>query len=101
MNWKEKVKIATPLFRNRYVLTALVFLVWLGFFDQNNFVDRLSLVNRNKELERQKEYLQKEIEENREKMEELRSHSDKLEKFAREQYMMKKKDEDLFIVIKE
>lgn len=101
MNWREKVKIAAPLLHNKYVLTAIVFLVWLGFFDQNNFVDRISLVNRNKELKRQKEYLQKEIDENREKMEELRSHSDKLEKFAREQYLMKKPDEDLYIVIEE
>lgn len=98
MDWKEKLKIAAPLLRNKYVLTTLVFLVWLGFFDQNNFVDRISLSNRNRELKRQKEFLQKEIKENMENMEELRSSPEKLEKFAREQYMMKRADEDLFII---
>jgi len=98
MDWKEKLKIAAPLLRNKYVLTTLVFLVWLGFFDQNNFVDRISLSNRNRDLKRQKEFLQKEIKENMENMEELRSSPEKLEKFAREQYMMKRADEDLFII---
>lgn len=98
MDWKEKLKIAVPLLRNKYVLTTLVFLVWLGFFDQNNFVDRISLSNRNRDLKRQKEFLQKEIKENMENMEELRSSPEKLEKFAREQYMMKRADEDLFII---
>lgn len=101
MNWIEKLKIATPLLRNRYVLTSLVFMVWVGFFDQNNFVDRISLANRNRDLKRQREHFQQEIRENKENMEELRSHSEKLEKFAREQYMMKKADEDLFIVVEE
>lgn len=98
MDWKEKLKIAAPLLRNKYVLTTLVFLVWLGFFDQNNFVDRISLSNRNRDLKRQKEFLQQEIKENMENMEELRSSPEKLEKFAREQYMMKRADEDLFII---
>ncbi len=98
MDWKEKLKIVVPLLRNKYVLTTLIFLVWLVFFDQNNFVDRISLSNRNRELKRQKEFLQKEIKENIENMEELRSSPEKLEKFAREQYMMKRADEDLFII---
>lgn len=101
MNWKKKLQIAIPLLHNRYVLTTLVFLVWLGFFDQNNFVDRISLINRNSELNRQKTYLEKEIKENMENMEELKSNSEKLEKFAREEYMMKKPEEDLFIIVED
>ena len=99
MNWRDKLKITAPLLRNRYVLTTLVFLVWVGFFDQNNFADRISLANRNRALENQKERYKLEIIKNRENLEELRSNSEKLEKFAREEYMMKRADEDLFIVV--
>lgn len=101
INWKEKLKIATPLLHNKYVLTTLVFITWLGFFDQNNLVDRISLADHNHELKRQKEFLEKEIKKNRQNMEELRSNSDKLEKFAREEYMMKKPGEDLFIIVED
>jgi cell division protein FtsB len=100
-NWLEKLQVAAPLLRNRYVATTLAFIVWVGFFDQNNFIDRISLANHNRELKRQKELYNAEIIKNRENLEELRSNSDKLEKFAREEYMMKRADEDLFIILED
>lgn len=98
MKWKEITKIILPLLRNKYVLTGLIFIIWMGFFDQNNMVDRISLSNRIRDLKKQKEHYQNEIIENRQRMEELQGSHENLEKFAREQYMMKKPHEDLFIV---
>ncbi|WP_026473787.1 FtsB family cell division protein [Alkaliflexus imshenetskii] len=98
MKWKEITKIILPLLRNKYVLTGLVFIIWMGFFDQNNMVDRISLSKRIRDLKKQKEHYQNEIIENRHRMEELQGSHENLEKFAREQYMMKKPHEDLFIV---
>jgi cell division protein DivIC len=101
MNWNEKLKVIFPLLRNKYIITGLIFLVWLGFFDQNNIVDRISLSSRTKELERQKTHYKQEIIENRRQMEELKGNTENIEKFAREQYMMKRPDEELFIIIEE
>jgi len=96
---KEKILSFLPLLRNKYVLSGLVFIIWVGFFDQNNLVDRFSLARRLKDLERQREHYQNEILENRTRMEELESNRDNLEKFAREQYLMKRPDEEIFIII--
>ncbi len=101
MSWKEKIDIILPLLRNKFVITGLVFIVWIGFFDQNNLVDRFSLNQRIHDLEKQRAHYKTEIEDNVSRMEELKGSHENLEKFAREQYLMKRPDEELFIVIEE
>jgi cell division protein FtsB len=83
------------------VLTVLGFVTWVLFFDQNSFIDRVSLFRNIKTLEQEKERLVNEIDKNRENINELQSSNENLEKFAREVYFMKKPDEDLFIIIHE
>jgi cell division protein DivIC len=101
MSWKEKFDIVLPLLRNKFVITGLIFIVWIGFFDQNNLVDRFSLNQRIHDLEKQRTHYKAEIEDNVSRMEELKGSHENLEKFAREQYLMKRPDEELFIVIEE
>jgi cell division protein FtsB len=50
-------------------------------------------------LKQEREYYIKKIEEDKRKLNELKTDNDNLEKFAREQYRMKRKDEDLYIVL--
>ncbi len=87
--------------RNKYVLTALVFLFWLLLFDQNNLAERRKS-NRvyNQLLEEKGYYLQK-IEVDRKRINELKTNTENLEKFAREQYLMKKDNEDIFVIVDE
>ena len=99
MSKSQKFKVLFPIIRNKFVLTTLIFIVWLFFFDQNSILSRLTLAKNIRELKQQKEYLQEDISQNRENINELQSSSENLEKFAREEYMMKKADEDIFIVI--
>ncbi len=84
---------------NKYVLASLIFLIWMLFLDSNNLIQRFRTMRNIQKLEEQKAYYEKRIEEDREKLNELRSDEEKLEKFAREQYLMKKVDEDVFIVL--
>ncbi len=49
-------------------------------------------------LEGEKEYYQNKIETDNKKLKELKTNDENLEKFAREQYLMKKSDEDIFII---
>ena len=88
MSWKEKAQVILPLIRNKYVLTGLLFIIWLFFFDQNNMVNRMNLSRRINDLEKQKEHYKHEIDENRKRMDELKSNPENLEKFAREQYQI-------------
>ncbi|SDC64387.1 FtsB family cell division protein [Williamwhitmania taraxaci] len=103
MNWTkitQRIKEIKPpkSLRNKYFLTGIVFVLWLGFFDKNNLVDLLGELNKIKSYEKEKLYYQEKIASDREKMKELRTNKENLEKFAREQYLMKKKNEDIFIV---
>lgn len=90
-----------PILRNKFVLTTLVFGVWIVLFDQNNLLDRWSDMNKLKQLEKEKEYYRTKIKEDQKRIQELTSDKDDLEKFAREKYLMKKDDEDVFIVVEE
>ncbi len=86
-------------FTNKYTLVGLLFLVWISFFDKNSFVEKAQLRNKINTLSKEKAYYQQKIEEDNRKMKELLSNRDNLEKFAREQYLMKKEDEDIFIIV--
>ncbi len=96
--WQKLWIIIKPLFKNKYFVTALAFLVWIGLFDQNNLVERFRMYRQINELENQKEHYVEEIEQNNRKLKELQSNPANLEKFAREEYLMKKKNEVIFVI---
>jgi cell division protein FtsB len=85
--------------RNKYLIAAAIFVVWITFFDSNNLIDWSKVVLNISEQESQKKYYKLEIKSIEEKLNELTSNRDSLEKFAREQYMFKEDSEDLFIVV--
>jgi cell division protein FtsB len=87
------------IFRNKYFLTVLVFLIWIILMDSNNLLSRIREVRELRKLKSDKEYYTNKIKEDQEKLKELKTDNHNLEKFAREQYRMKKPDEDLFIVL--
>ena len=85
--------------RNKYLITLIIFVVWLLVLDANNLLDRWRDIRKYRTLQHDKEYFSKKIDEERGKLEELRSDNESLEKFAREQYRMKKPDEDIYIIV--
>ena len=82
---------------NIYVLVSVFFIVWMMFFDTNSFRILWSLESKINDLEEQKKELIRQIDEDRSTIQKL-SDSIELEKFGREQYYLKKADEDIFIV---
>jgi len=87
------------IFRNKYILTLLIFFIWLIFLDSNNLISRYREMRELRKLKNDREYYLNKIENDRSKLRELQTDNHNLEKFAREQYRMKKSDEDLFIVL--
>ena len=87
------------MLRNKYVLTSVLFVLWMLMFDQNNLNERRKNNRDYNQLLKEQEYFQKKIEENRKRIQELKTNNDNLEKFAREQYLMKKDNEDIFIIV--
>ncbi|MEW5845539.1 MAG: septum formation initiator family protein [Bacteroidota bacterium] len=87
-----------PKLRNKFFLTAFIFLIWMLIFDSSNWIEMVATRRRIKSLENEKEYYLRKIEDDKKKIKELRTSPENLEKFAREQYLMKKPNEDIFIV---
>ena len=83
------------------MLTILVFGIWMLFFDQNNLVDRMRMSAEIRQMEADREYYIDQIEKDSTRLHELTTDKDNLEKYAREQFLMKKKNEDVFVVIEE
>ena len=88
-----------PWLRNKYVLTISVFAIWMLFFDQNNVVDRMKMTSEIRQLEEDREYYLEQIQKDSARLSELTTNKENLEKYAREQFLMKKSDEDVFVVI--
>jgi cell division protein DivIC len=88
-----------PLLKNKFTLTLIVFLGWIVFLDQSNLLERIGNLNQFHQLERDKAYYLQKIREDSLKLRELKTDKRNLEKFAREQYRMKKKNEDIFIIV--
>ncbi|MCF8303474.1 MAG: septum formation initiator family protein [Bacteroidales bacterium] len=90
-----------PFLRNKYVLVTLVFLVWLLFFDKNNLIMQFRLSQNLEDLKEQKEFYEEEITNDSANLKNLMGNPDSLEKFAREKFLMKKENEDVFLIIEE
>ncbi|MDM8158809.1 septum formation initiator family protein [Labilibaculum sp. K2S] len=101
MNQKKAQLIILRIVRNKYVITFLVFYFWLFFFDQHSIWERRGNENTIESLEKEKAYFIEKIETDKNRIHELKTNRKNLEKFAREQYLMKKKGEDIFIMIEE
>lgn len=89
------------MIKNKYTLTLLVLFVWVAFFDKNDLASQYRLSKEVKQLEEEKEYFINEIDIIQKDLNELTSNPKTLEKFAREKYLMKKDNEDIFVIVNE
>ena len=96
---KQFWKTIWPYVKNKYVLTLAGFILWLAFFSQYNLMERTRLARNLKDLEREKMYYIEQIQRDSARLQQLTTGTEALEKYAREQYYMKKPNEDLFIIV--
>jgi len=89
------------LFRNKYFLVSSIFLVWMVFFDRNDLFSQWEYHQQVSKLKQERDFYQKETAKVHQDLDELTSNKEKLEKFAREKYLMKKENEDIFVIVKE
>ncbi len=82
---------------NKYVLILLVFVVWMIFFDENSLVNHWELDREIDKLEKSNEYYREEIRNDQKVIDNLND-PDSLEKYAREEYKMKKENEEIFLI---
>ncbi len=87
--------------KNKYAVTIGIFFVWMLFFDQNDIITQVKLKSELYKINKEKNYYQEQILETQEDLENLLNDNNKLEKFAREKYLMKKDNEDIFVIVVE
>ena len=88
-----------PWVRNRYVITSFCFIVWMLFFDQYDLISQIQERRTLQSLEEDKKYYIDEIKKAQQDLDELVTNTQKLEKFAREKYLMKMDDEEVFVIV--
>ena len=89
------------ILKNRYFIAFAVFFIWVLLFDENNLIERSQLLKQYNQLEQDKAYYLQQLEKDSRRLEELQTNNENLEKFAREEYLMKKPNEDVFVIVKE
>jgi cell division protein FtsB len=93
------IKHIPKIFKNFYFIASMVFLIWMLFLDNNDLISQAKLSGKYNDLLEEKAYYKEKIKEVEVDRSGLLSDEELLEKFARERYLMKKKEEDLFIVV--
>jgi cell division protein DivIC len=92
------MQLFTRWITNKYLLATVFFVVWLAFFDHNDMILSYKRNKELKELKAKKAYYQNRIRETQEELNAMRVNAASLEKVAREKYLMKKDNEDLYVI---
>ena len=97
---KDKILRFVPsVLRNRYGVGMLVLLLWIGLFADYDLYTMVKLRHQLGQMQEQRDRYADEIATTREQLHELNSNQALLEKFAREKYLMKRDNEDIFVLV--
>lgn len=97
MNFKQiKKNTIFKIGTNKYVLILIIFFIWMFFFDENYYLNK-EFDKEIKDLNNINTFYKNKTQKNTAEIESLKD-SSQLEKFAREQYLLKKKNEDVYII---
>lgn len=84
--------------KNKYFIALGVFAVIMLFFDKNDVFTQSARKKQLRELQESRQYYTDRISSERQELEELKSNPGTLEKYAREKYLMKRDNEDLYLI---
>lgn len=88
-------------FKRFYFLIGGTFLIWMMLFDSSDFFTQYQLRRKLQNLKKEKIFYLKGVKKLRKDNEALVNDQDECERFAREKYLMKKRQEDVYIVVDE
>jgi cell division protein FtsB len=94
----EQAKKILTILSNKYFVALIIFAVILLFTDHNNIFEQLSRKHELKDLQSKKAYYQEEIEKTKHLLADLNNNPAAIERYAREKFLMKRDNEDVFVV---
>jgi len=103
MKFKEPIsmKRLINLFKNKFFLVTLAFVIWMIFFDKNDLFSQYEYRTQVNKLKKERDFYKAQTDQVTKELNELTSNRQQLEKFAREKYLMKKDNEDVYLVVPE
>jgi cell division protein FtsB len=84
--------------KNKYFLSFAAFCAIMLFLDRNDLITQMERRKELRELQQSKRYFTNQIETERKELEALKNNPATLEKYAREKYLMKRDNEEIFLV---
>jgi cell division protein FtsB len=86
------------IFTNKYLITGIAFAIWMLFFDRNDVILQVKRIRDLNRLQESEQVMTQKIAETKKELNLLKTNPQTLEKYAREKYLMKRDNEDLFII---
>ncbi|MCZ2337873.1 MAG: septum formation initiator family protein [Flavobacteriales bacterium] len=87
--------------KNKYLIVTVFFIVWMAFFDNNNWVYLKRLTEEAGQKRTDRAWYKSEIEKVNAEYKNITTDLNTIERFGREQYYMKRSDEDVYIFLAE
>jgi len=87
------------ILKNKYGIILLIFATWMLIFDENNLFRQIKITREYNKVRKEMKFFEKEIKTNSQGVKRLSDDPALLEKLARERYMMKKNNEDVYLII--
>ena len=94
----SSAKIIFNVFRNKYIIASTAFIFLMLFIDHNDIFVQLDRQRQLKALLISKNFYQQQIDQTKKNLSDLQNNPAALEKYAREKYLLKRDNEDLFVV---
>jgi cell division protein DivIC len=95
----QQVSMVLGYLKNKYLLSVLVFVVWISFFDRNDLLTQSDRKKELRKLETNAAYYEEQIAGTKKELEQLENDPAVLEKFARENFYLKRPEEQVFIIV--
>ncbi|MEN9444129.1 MAG: hypothetical protein RIS47_1019 [Bacteroidota bacterium] len=92
------VQKSLPYLRQKYAIAIIIFLIWVLFIDNNNLFERIDAMSNMHKLEVTKAYYEEKLETDAHMLNDLKTNGEVLERYARENYLMKRAEEDIFLL---
>ena len=97
---KKWLKKIPGLYRNKFVIASLIFILWMAFFDNNDLIRQYKVWDKLQDVKAESKRKKDMIHDIKTSLAQLQD-KNQLEKFARETYMFKRDNEDIFVVVAE
>ena len=99
MSFLDNLKKYTifKIITNIFVIILIPFIIWMFFFDENSYLIHRKFNSEIEDLESTITFYEEKISNDKETIKKLQD-SLELERFAREKYLMKRKNEDIYII---